>query len=288
MNNSKNDVVSTFPATPHKMIVAEKPSVAQAIAKALGVKERKDGYLQGGGYIISWCIGHLVGLAAADLYAEKYAKWRYTDLPILPDRWLLTTNADTRKQFNVLMNLMNENRVTSLICATDAGREGELIFRFVYEQARCKKPFERLWISSMEDKAILDGFANLKDGSAYDNLYASALCRARADWLVGINATRLYSVLYNHKLIVGRVQSPTLAMLVDELLHLYWHKVGLWWFMESAHDADGYAAVTPLSSGRSISTSEWTLFIMDSVSAVFSDTRLSTYKKASLCPTASR
>ena len=199
----------------HKLVIAEKPSVAQAIAKALGISERKDGYLQGNGYIISWCVGHLVGLADAAAYNEKYAKWRYEDLPILPEQWKLIVGPDKAKQFKILSGLMRDNQVSSLVCATDAGREGELIFRFVYELAGCTKPFERLWISSMEDAAIRDGFNHLKNGREYDSLYASALCRSKADWLIGINATRLFTVLYNHKLNVGRVQSPTLAMLVD-------------------------------------------------------------------------
>ena len=170
--------------------------------------------LPDGGYIISWCVGHLVGLADAAAYDEKFAKWRYEDLPILPEQWKLIVGSDKAKQFKILNSLMNDKQVTSLVCATDAGREGELIFRFVYEKAGCKKPFERLWISSMEDEAIRDGFNKLKNGREYDNLYASALSRSKADWLVGINATRLFTVLYNHKLNVGRVQSPTLAMLV--------------------------------------------------------------------------
>ena len=196
-------------------MIAEKPSVAQFIAKALGVAERKDGYLQGNGYLISWCIGHLVGLADAAAYDEKYTKWRYEDLPILPEQWRFIVGRDKAKQFKILSDLMRRKDVTSLISATDAGREGEAIFRYVYEKAGCTKPFERLWISSMEDAAIRDGFNHLKDGKEYDNLYASALCRSKADWLVGINATRLFTVLYNHKLNVGRVQSPTLAMLVE-------------------------------------------------------------------------
>ena len=207
--------MSTFSATPHKLVIAEKPSVAQAIAAALGITEKKDGYIQGAGYIVSWCIGHLASLADAAAYDEKYAKWRYGDLPIIPDKWKLAIGADKAKQFKILSSLMRESRVSSLVCATDAGREGELIFRFVYEMAGCTKPFERLWISSMEDAAIREGFNQLKDGHAYDNLYASALCRAKADWLIGINATRLFTTLYHHKLVIGRVQSPTLAMLVD-------------------------------------------------------------------------
>lgn len=198
-----------------KLVIAEKPSVALAIAKAMGVTNKKDGYYHSSGYIISWCVGHLVGLADAASYDEKYSKWRYEDLPIFPEQWKLVTGTDKAKQFKILSGLMRDKEVTSLVCATDAGREGELIFRFVYEQAGCKKPFERLWISSMEDAAIREGFAKLKDGREYDNLYASALCRAKADWLVGINATRLFSTLYGGTLNVGRVQSPTLAMLVE-------------------------------------------------------------------------
>jgi len=198
-----------------KLVIAEKNSVAQAIAKALGASGKKDGYIQGDKYIISWCIGHLAELADAAVYDEKYANWRYEDLPILPEKWRLEVADKKRKQFKILSGLMRDKQVTSLVCATDAGREGELIFRYVYELAGCTKPFERLWISSMEDAAIKEGFARMKDGREYDNLYASALCRSKADWLVGINATRLFSVLYGSTLNIGRVQSPTLAMLVE-------------------------------------------------------------------------
>ncbi|MDL2215933.1 DNA topoisomerase 3 [Ruminococcaceae bacterium OttesenSCG-928-N02] len=198
-----------------QLIIAEKPSVAQSIAAVMGATERKDGYIQGGGYIVSWCIGHLVGLAAANAYDEKYQKWRQEDLPILPGDWQYTVAADKKKQFNILRELINRADVESLVCATDAGREGELIFRFVYHVAGCKKPFNRLWISSMEESAIRQGFDNLRDGSEYDPLYYSALCRAKADWLIGINATRLFSVLYGKTLNVGRVQTPTLAMLTE-------------------------------------------------------------------------
>jgi DNA topoisomerase-3 len=196
------------------LVVSEKPSVGVSLARVLGATERKDGYLEGGGYIVSWCIGHLVGLADADAYGD-FGKWRREDLPIVPEKWETVVFDDRQKQFDILRDLMNRNDVESLICATDAGREGELIFRFVYEQAGCTKPFKRLWISSMEDSAIRAGFANLKDGSEYDSLYQSALCRARADWLIGINATRLFSTLYGKTLSVGRVQSPTLAMLAE-------------------------------------------------------------------------
>lgn len=197
-----------------KLVIAEKPSVAQSIAKVIGATDRKDGYLEGNGYIVSWCVGHLVELAEPEAYDKRYAKWNYSDLPILPDRWEYQVSESTKKQFKVLKDLMKREDVSSLVEATDAGREGELIFRLVYHQAGCKKPFERLWISSMEDVAILDGFANLKSGSEYDALYEAALCRERADWMVGMNATRLFSTLYGQTLNVGRVMTPTLAMLV--------------------------------------------------------------------------
>ena len=197
-----------------KLVLAEKPSVAQSIAKVLGVTNRQDGYLEGNGYIVSWCVGHLVELAQPEAYDERYGKWTYADLPILPDDWKYEVSAGTRKQFGILKKLMARDDVASLVCATDAGREGELIFRLVYHQCHCKKPFERLWISSMEDSAILEGFENLKPGTEYDALYEAALCRERADWIVGINATRLFSTLYGQTLNVGRVMTPTLAMAV--------------------------------------------------------------------------
>ncbi|WP_230399635.1 DNA topoisomerase 3 [Novisyntrophococcus fermenticellae] len=198
-----------------KLIIAEKPSVAQTIAAVLGAKKKKDGYIEGAGYLVSWCVGHLVGLSEAAAYGEQYKKWSYEALPILPQDWKYTVAPDKKKQFNLLRELMRRPDVESLICATDAGREGELIFRFVYLQAGCNKPFSRLWISSMENEAIKKGFATLKDGREYDPLFHSALCRAKADWLVGINATRLFSVLYDKTLNVGRVQTPTLAMLTE-------------------------------------------------------------------------
>lgn len=199
----------------HKLVIAEKPSVAQSIAKVIGADKRKDGYLEGNGYIVSWCVGHLVELASPESYDERYEKWRYSDLPILPMDWKYQVSAGTRKQFAILKTLMEREDVTSLVEATDAGREGELIFRLVYHQAKCKKPFERLWISSMEDQAISDGFSHLKNGKEYDDLYRAALCRERADWIVGMNATRLFSTLYGQTLNVGRVMTPTLAMIVQ-------------------------------------------------------------------------
>ena len=197
------------------LIICEKPSVAKTIAGALGAKEQKDGYIQGNGLLVSWCIGHLVSMADAGSYDERYKKWRYEDLPILPEDWKYTLTPGKEKQFSVLKELMHRADVTELVNGCDAGREGELIFRFVYEQADCRKPFKRLWISSMEDSAIREGMDMLKDGRDYDPLYHSALCRARADWLVGINATRLFSVLYHKTLNVGRVLSPTLNLLVE-------------------------------------------------------------------------
>ncbi len=201
--------------TSHRLVIAEKPSVAASIAAALGVKEKKDGYIEGGGYLISWCVGHLVELADAAAYGEQYKKWSYESLPILPEEWQYTVAADKGKQFKTLKELMHRADVSEVVNACDAGREGELIFRFVYGVAKCNKPMRRLWISSMEDAAIKAGFADLKDGRDYDALYASALCSAKADWIIGINATRLFSCLYHKTLNVGRVQTPTLKMLVD-------------------------------------------------------------------------
>ena len=197
------------------LVVAEKPSVAQTIGKVLGATSRKDGYLEGEAYLVSWCVGHLVGLADASVYDQRYAKWRYDDLPIIPEEWLYEVPKDKMQQFKVLSALMKDKRVTELVCATDAGREGELIFRLVYQKAGCRKPFKRLWISSLEDSAIRDGFQHLRDSSEFDRLYEAALSRSKADWIVGINGTRLFSTLYHKKLVVGRVQTPTLAMLVE-------------------------------------------------------------------------
>ena len=198
-----------------KLIVTEKPSVAQSIAAVMGTWQRQDGYLEGGGYLVSWCLGHLVEMAAADAYDPAYSKWQMDDLPILPEPWQYVVTPDKKAQFAVLQTLMQRDDVESIVCATDAGREGELIFRLVYEMANCRKPIERLWISSMEESAIEDGFANLRPGAEYDSLYAAALCRSKADWLVGINATRLFSTLYHRTLNVGRVMTPTLALVVE-------------------------------------------------------------------------
>ena len=183
-------------------------------AKVLGATNRKDGYLVGNGYLVSWCIGHLVELAPPNIYDEKFVKWSIADLPILPQQWQYLVSASTKKQFGILQKLMNRPDVDSIVCATDAGREGELIFRLVYQQAGCKKPFSRLWLSSMEENAIREGFAHLKPSTEYDALYEAALCRERADWMVGINASRLFSCLYGQPLAVGRVMTPVLAMTV--------------------------------------------------------------------------
>ncbi len=198
-----------------RLVIAEKPSVAQSLSAVIGANARKDGYLEGNGWRVSWCVGHLAGLADADSYDPKYAKWRYDDLPILPSDWKMSVGRDKKKQFDILKKLLCAPDVTEVVNACDAGREGELIFRNVYELAGCKKPMKRLWISSMEDSAIREGFENLRPGADYDGLHQAALCRAKADWLVGINATRLFSVLYRRTLNIGRVMSPTLALIVQ-------------------------------------------------------------------------
>ena len=198
-----------------KLVIAEKPSVARSIAAVIGATQKQNGYMEGSGYMVSWCIGHLVSFADAGRYDERFKKWRYEDLPIIPEPWQYIIPDEKKQQFETIRELANRPDVESLVCATDAGREGELIFRFVYQMAGCQKPFSRLWISSMEDSAIREGFQNLKPGADYDALYQSALCRSKADWLIGINATRLFSVLYHRTLTVGRVQTPTLKMLAD-------------------------------------------------------------------------
>lgn len=199
----------------YQLVIAEKPSVARSIAAVIGATQKQNGYMEGSGYLVSWCIGHLVSFADAGRYDERFKKWRYEDLPIIPEPWQYIIPDEKKQQFETIRELANRPDVESLVCATDAGREGELIFRFVYQMAGCQKPFSRLWISSMEDSAIREGFQNLKPGADYDALYQSALCRSKADWLIGINATRLFSVLYHRTLTVGRVQTPTLKMLAD-------------------------------------------------------------------------
>ena len=197
-----------------KLVIAEKPSVAISIAKVIGAKNKKDGYYEGNGYKVSWCVGHLIQMANPDAYDENYAKWNMSDLPIIPKDYKYEVAKSTKKQFNILKKLMNDKEIDTVINACDAGREGESIFRLVYNEAKCKKKMQRLWISSMEDSAIKEGFDNLKDGNAYDNLFKSAQARAIADWLVGMNISRLYSCLYKQNYSVGRVQTPTLTMIV--------------------------------------------------------------------------
>ena len=205
-----------------KLVIAEKPSVALSIAKVLGANDKKDGYVEGNGYKVSWCVGHLIQMANPDVYDSRYAKWNMEDLPIFPKEYKYEVTKATKKQFSILKKLMNESSVDTIINACDAGREGEAIFRLVYTEASCKKKVERLWISSMEDSAIKEGFSHLRDGSEYNSLFASAQARAIADWLVGMNISRLYSCLYQQNYSVGRVQTPTLAMIVkrdDEIAH---------------------------------------------------------------------
>ena len=198
-----------------KLVIAEKPSVAISIAKVIGATKKKEGYYEGNGYRVSWCVGHLIQMANPESYDEKYAKWNMEDLPIIPKEYKYEIAKSTKKQFTILKKLMNDKDIDIVINACDAGREGEAIFRLVYNQANCKKKMKRLWISSMEDSAIKEGFDNLKDGSSYDNLFESAQARAIADWLVGMNLSRLYSCLYKQNYSVGRVQTPTLAMIVN-------------------------------------------------------------------------
>ena len=198
----------------YQLVVSEKPSVGAAYAKVLGATNRQDGYWEGNGYLVSWCVGHLVELAPPNVYDAKYVKWSISDLPILPERWQYLVSASTKKQFGILQKLMHRPDVDSIVNSCDSGREGELIFRLVYQQAGCKKPFSRLWLSSMEESAIREGFAHLKPSTEYDALYNAALCRERADWMVGINCSRLFSCLYNQPFAVGRVMTPVLAMTV--------------------------------------------------------------------------
>ena len=198
-----------------KLVIAEKPSVAISIAKVLGANSRRDGYIEGNNYIVSWCVGHLIKMSNPESYDEKYRKWDIVDLPIFPDNYKYEISKYTKKQYGILKKLLTDEKVTQVINACDAAREGELIFRLVYNQAGCKKPIKRLWISSMEDKAIKEGFNSLKDGREYENLFRSALARGQADWLVGMNLSRYYSCLHNNNYSVGRVQTPTLAMVVD-------------------------------------------------------------------------
>ena len=230
-----------------KLVIAEKPSVGASIAAVLGANEKRSGYFEGSGYLVSWCIGHLISLADAATYNEQYRKWKYDDLPIVPQDWQFTVASGKEQQFSVLKDLMQRSDVSEIVNACDSGREGELIFRFVYEQVNCQKPFSRLWISSMEESAIREGFSSLKDGRGYDNLYQSALCRAKADWLIGMNATRLYSLLYlflgftvlstyylqsvmrdRASMTVGILRSLVVSGLLLYVLPVFWGISGVW------------------------------------------------------------
>ena len=197
------------------LVLGEKPSVAQALAKVLGAKQKKEGYLEGNGWLVSWCLGHLAEYVPPETYDEKYRKWEFSNLPIMPDVWQLSVAEDKKAQFGVLKKLLNRSDVEYVVNGCDAGREGELIFRRVYELSGSRLPVKRLWISSMEDTALQDGFAHLKDGKKYENLCEASVCRAQADWLIGMNATRAFTTKYYKRLVVGRVQTPTLAMLVE-------------------------------------------------------------------------
>ena len=233
----------------YKLVIAEKPSVAKSLASVLGAVKRENGFLEGNGYIVSWCFGHLAEFASAEAYDEKYEKWNYADLPIVPDPWEYAVSRDKAQQFNLLKSLMLRADVSEVINACDAGREGEAIFRTVYNLAGCNKPMKRLWISSMEDAAIKEGFDNLRDGRDYDNLYVSALCRSKADWLVGINGTRLFSVLYHRTLNVGRVVSPTLALIVQREAEIGSFTPELFYTVNASFDS--FSAVTERFSDKS-------------------------------------
>ncbi|HYH03541.1 MAG TPA: DNA topoisomerase, partial [Bacillota bacterium] len=232
-----------------RVLVAEKPSVARDIAKVVGASQKKDGFLEGNGYQITWCFGHLIAYSTPDRYGEEYQKWSFANLPIIPDVFKTDVIENSKKQFLIIRSLLNHPEVTEVICATDAGREGELIFGLVYRQANCQKPFRRLWISSMTDEAIADGLQNLKDGREYDRLYQSARCRAEADWLIGLNATRLFTVKYNLKLTVGRVQTPTLAMIVNRHLEIVNFKPEP--FYQLRGNFDGFSALWQDKKGNS-------------------------------------
>lgn len=226
----------------YNLVIAEKPSVAISIAKVIGATKKKDGYYEGNGYKVSWCVGHLIQMANPDSYDEKYAKWNMADLPIIPKEYKYEIAKSTKKQFTILKKLMNDKEIDIVVNACDAGREGEAIFRLVYNQANCKKQMKRLWISSMEDSAIKEGFDNLKEGKFYDNLFESAQARAIADWLVGMNLSRLYSCLYKQNYSVGRVQTPTLAMIVnrdDEIANFKKEK-----YFTVELDVDGFSLST--------------------------------------------
>lgn len=231
-----------------RLIVTEKPSVALSIANALNIKTKREGYMEGKDDIISWCVGHLIGLAATETYNEKYSKWEFNDLPIIPEKWKFTILKNSKKQYEILKKLMLDKKIDSIVCATDAGREGELIFRLVYNQCLCNKPVKRLWISSMEEKAIIDGLENMKTDIEYENLYQAALCRSKADWLIGINGTRLFSILYGKTLNIGRVITPTLSMIVEREKSIKEFKKENFYTVEL--DCNGFKAVSEKFSDK--------------------------------------
>jgi len=267
----------------YKLIITEKPSVAKDIAKVLGVTKRKNGYFEGNGYKITWCVGHLVGLSYPEDYDQKLKMWRVDTLPIIPNKMLYKVLPNTMDQFNIINNLVNDDSTESLICATDSGREGELIFRLVYRMAKTKKSFERLWISSQTDQAIIEGFENLKPGSNYNPLFNSAISRAVADWLIGINATRYFSVQYNTMLSVGRVQTPTLAMIVDRYNEILNFVPEIYYELEG--EFEGYKGTWKNKTGAKLKNENDVLDLIEKLKdkpAFVED--LETTKKAKTCP----
>ena len=225
------------------LVIAEKPSVSRAIAEVIGAQEREDGYLRGTDCMVSWCFGHLVEYVSPDAYDEKFNQWRYEDLPIIPKDWKVTVSEDKKDQFYILKRLLNSPEIEYVVNACDAGREGELIFKHVYDLSGSKKPVKRLWISSLEDSAILDGMQHLRSAEEYRHLAEAAVCRSQADWLVGMNATRAYTTKYFKKLTVGRVQTPTLAMLVERARQISNFQKEKYFNVEL--DCDGIPAVKP-------------------------------------------
>jgi DNA topoisomerase-3 len=267
----------------YKLIITEKPSVAKDIAKVLGLNKRKNGYFEGDNYKITWCVGHLVGLAYPADYSDKLKTWRVDNLPIIPRKMQYQVLPGTKDQFEIIQNLINDETTESLICATDSGREGELIFRLVYRMTKSKKPFERLWISSQTDQAILEGFENLKAGVDYDPLFKSAISRAVADWLIGINATRYFSVQYDTMLSVGRVQTPTLAMVVDRYENIINFKPEIYYELEGVFE--GYKGTWKKGKDSKFKTEEEVLELIEALAGKTAFVEeLDTSKKSKPCP----
>ena len=250
------------------LVIAEKPSVSKSLANVIGANGRKDGFLEGNGYLVSWCLGHLAEYVMPDAYDPKYERWNFTDLPIIPDTWKLSVAETKSTQFHILSDLLNRSDLEYVVNACDAGREGESIFRRVYALSGSRAPIKRLWISSMEDQAIQEGFEQLRDGSEYENLYQAAECRAKADWLVGLNATRAFTTIFFKRLVVGRVQTPTLAILADrqkKILHFKkeaYYTVsltgdGLTVTSENILDEDEAKKLEQQCQGKSATVTEW-------------------------------